>query len=142
MMENEEQRIYVVVAAKVTGMLGEVSQPMGRQMAQACHAVSLMRVKRALGMALPKVKGRVDITFAIEPITTIILQARDSNELAHVALLLGSEEIPFEEFQDTNEDYGWTSHNLAMEVYTALATYPVEPSAVMGVLDYLPLWGK
>jgi hypothetical protein len=77
MPTSEEPRIYVVVAAEVTGTSGPVAQPPGRQVAQACHAVSLMRVKRAMDMPLAKIKGKVDISPAIEPITTIVLQARD-----------------------------------------------------------------
>jgi hypothetical protein len=138
---NEESRIYVVVAAKVTGV-SEVIQPPGRQVAQACHAVSLMRVRRALDIPLPKVKGKVDTTFAIEPITTIVLQARDSSELLHIGNLLTKEDIPFEWFLDTNDDYGRDDDGDLVEVPTAISTYPVEPAAVTGILDYLPLWGK
>jgi hypothetical protein len=138
MPTSEEPRIYVVVAAEVTGASGPVAQPPGRQVAQACHAVSLMRVKRAMDMPLAKIKGKVDISPAIEPITTIVLQARDGKELLHLMFLMDKEEIPYEVFRDTNSEYGDERH----EVPTAFATYPLEPSAIMGILDYLPLWGS
>lgn len=145
-MSDEEKRIYVVVAAKVYGST-EVLQPPGRQVAQACHAVSLMRVMMALRMPLPRMsrgprKGQVDTSPATEPITTIVLQARDSNELSHIRFLLTAEDIPFEVFSDTNEEYGRGPAGELREVYTALATYPVEKVDVVGILDYLPLWAK
>jgi hypothetical protein len=41
------------------------------------------------------------------------------------------------EFRDTEQpDYG----SLDVEVRTAIATEPVSPDMVVGILDYLPLW--
>src|SRR5271170_3976095 len=86
-----ESRLYVVVAAKITTEYGQVIQPAGRQVAQCCHVVSKFRSETGLGP---------------EPITTIILQARDSKELAHVLELLKKKKFIAKVFMDSNPEYG------------------------------------
>ena len=70
------------------------------------------------------------------PITTVVLLARDSYELHHVHRLL--EKVPrarVQAFYDENtEAYG------PGRVMTAIATEPVVPRTMGGILDYLPLW--
>jgi hypothetical protein len=150
--EAREKRIYVVVADTVTTLhqkidgdvssvdVKVVSQPFGRQSAQACHAVSLMRMKRVIESTVARRHkgGPGNYDHLLEPITTIILSARDSQELAHIHALLMHEEIPFETFMDTNDE----AYGKGMSVQTVIATYPVEPVDVQGILDYLPLWGS
>ena len=166
----EEKRIYSVVAQTVQAPLEYVGvtnprllhtfvsplrteatqtivQPAGRLIAQHGHAVSRVResmVKKALFAAL-NVSGKEKRDTAVKlllnnnfaPITTIVLAARDSAELHHVAGLLGLANIQIQRFFDTNQpDYG----SPAYDVLTAIATEPVIPEEVFGILDYLPLW--
>jgi len=120
---KEEKRIYVVVAATVQtlpGGKGTVIQPYGRQIAQACHVVSKLRL------------GRGEEGFT--PVTTIILQARDSNELSHVFILAVRKHLKPVPFGDENKEvYG------DIKPVTAIAFYATKEQ-VMGVADYLPLW--
>lgn len=160
-MTSEEKRIYVVVADTVqhpTSYLSQtlrrhadtrdVVQPAGRQIAQACHAVRRMGhsmvIRAVLGLFThpPKTfKAAKEAIAAIShlsycPITTIILSCRDSFELEHCHKLLRDVAgIEAFKFNDTNSD----AYGLG-EVTTAFATMPVEPSKVVGALDYLPLW--
>lgn len=128
----EEQRIYVVVAGTIQVPVNPtnptpvrtVVQPIGRQAAQACHAVSQLRISMHNNTTQE----------GFEPITTIILQARDSAELAHVHFLLGKKTDP-KIFFDDNPDYGagyWP---------TALAVLATKKQTI-GTIDYLPLWGS
>jgi hypothetical protein len=163
-----DRRIYCVVANTVqcplqsqlvtnirTGAHSEVltrtpdtksiRQPAGRLVAQAAHAVSLARMFMMWAATMKALKTKdvseVD-TFhfchsMVQPITTIILAARDSFELSHVFDLLYNAKIPVHSFLDTDQpDYG----SLDYRVMTAIATEPLEPEEVLGILDYLPLW--
>lgn len=163
----EEQRIYVVVADTVQHPLTmyvypnedgyvkllrqedtrTILQPAGRCAAQVGHVVSKVRVamlKQYLHHELtrPGAYKRIKKTELFweteaEPITTIVLAARDSFELNHVYHLLREAKIPVFEFEDDNlEAYG------PGQVRTAIATVPVDPVAVDGILDYLPLWWR
>lgn len=124
----EEQRIYVVVAGAVKCLSRQVVQPPGRQIAQACHVVSKLRQAEYI-------KGKAWYELFM-PITTIILQARDSAELRHVQTLLLSKrklDAPTV-FFDTNEPvYG------PGEVMTAIAILATKKQTI-GILDYLPMW--
>lgn len=130
MRDRGEKRLYVVVAgtvqvpASTAPGRGErtVVQPWGRQAAQACHVVSKVRIKTYNG------------TESFEPITTIILQARDSAELRHIATLFHKKKIIYSTFLDSNPDYG---PGFAL---TALSTWPIYKDQIVGVCDYLPLW--
>ena len=140
------KRIYVVVAETVDTPLTEttVVQIPGRMAAQAVHAASRMRMYRLLiegSKLFKRNKGDyADVEAAMtdlagEAITTIILSARDSRELEHVRRLLAKAKIKYATFEDTNDAvYGPGA------VVTALATVPVLPNKVNGILDYLPLW--
>lgn len=133
---TEEKRIYVVIAGTIQvpvvpdshkPPLRTVVQPMGRQMAQACHAVSKLRFT-------DKPSEFVEPT-EFYPRTTIILQARDSAEMFHVYALLRRKRLDPVIFSDNNPKYGpgdWP---------TAIAVYGF-PKQVVGILDYLPLWGS
>jgi hypothetical protein len=123
---KEEKRIYVVLPATVQVPVRTVLQPYGRQIAQACHVVSKLRFEESENKVEPTV---------FQPITTIILQARDSNELMHNYCQLAKKLNPIL-FRDENRDvYG------DFKPYTALAVLAT-PTQVVGILDYLPLWGS
>jgi len=72
-----------------------------------------------------------------EPMTTIVLQARDSNELMHLQLLMMKRGFEYVSFYDKNPDaYG------EGQVETAVAAYMTkEEASDMSLLGYLPLWG-
>ena len=128
-----EKRIYAIVAASIEGKNGKVVQPLGRQVAQVAHVVSKLRFQEA---AKP-IREEEHITHRLfEPITTIVLQARDAAELEHVFNLLRKKKIFVTLFSDTNPEYGPGSY------VTAICTHPVFKSQVEGILDYLPLWGS
>lgn len=128
-MENNEKRIYVVVAETVQNPDGKrIVQVCGRNMAQCAHVVSGMQVKRIT--APPAL-----ITF--ESCTTIVLAARDSKEMEHIRRLLRTASISHEVFHDTNLEVYETKE----EIFTAICTQPIEAVQVEGILDYLPLWG-
>lgn len=131
----EEKRIYAVVAGTIQvpvaagthkPPLRSVMQPAGRQVAQACHAVSKLRhILVGLGTSYEP----------FEPMTTIVLQARDSAELGHVYILLSKKKLNPVMFSDTNPQYGpgeWPT------AFAVLAT----KKQIENILDYLPLWGN
>jgi len=124
MPSKEEKRIYVVIPATVQ-VPGNVIQPMGRQIAQACHVVSKLRmVGEVAGEELPF------------PITTIILAARDLRELDHNYNGLRAKKLkPTFFFDENKEAYGEFQPRTAMAVLAS-------PSQVVDILDYLPLWGS
>lgn len=122
-----------------------IQQPAGRLAAQAAHVVSKVRhnilkdeVHRAARLARQRkswdlwMMGQV---IRFQPVTTIVLAARDSFELYHLKGLLDGAGIKNEYFYDENpEVYG------EGKVLTAIATVPVFPDEVYGILDYLQLW--
>ena len=131
----EEKRIYAIVAATIrvplypnTDRLGErtVFQPAGRQIAQACHVVSKARHQMSIGRSVRE---------AFQPLTTIILQARDSAELDHVYHLLVCKGLSPVYFYDNNLEYGPRVHTTAVGVICL-------PEQTLGTIDYLPLWGS
>lgn len=123
----EEKRIYSVSPALIVPNEDKrVIQPYGRQSAQHAHAV---------GKVWYEIARRAIANVDYEPTTTILLQCRDSKELAHVLILLVRARIAHERFYDRNPEYG------PGEVFTSLATHPIEHRKVMGILDYLPLLG-
>jgi len=145
MNKYDKHRIYVVVASTVQNPVKVTEegfirltpeskttvQPLGRQVAQVAHVVSKVRVNMALDMTFSKNKKNLEQAW--EPITTIVLQCRDSLELAHVYDLLQEADIKVEYFMDDNPEYG------PGRIITAIATHPVLPEDVVGITDYLPL---
>jgi len=164
------KRIYCVVADTVqthldtTGLIGRdnmyppkqtirrteetrsVQQPAGRLIAQAAHAVSKVRHNmlkaeyvRAQQLAYQNKSNEVWMQFQklhFQPVTTIVLSARDSFELYHIKNLLKNSQIRYETFFDDNDE----AYGVNQKVFTALATEPVDPVDVQGILDYLHLW--
>lgn len=130
-----EKRIYVVLPATVQvpafpgapGKTRHVLQPHGRQIAQACHVVSKLR---------HSVQFDSTRKLDFQPVTTIILQARDSNEMMHNYVMLNKRTLFPVFFSDENRDaYG------DFRPITALAVWASQKQ-VAGILDYLPLWGS
>lgn len=133
-MDNDK-RIYVVVPETIQTPLFPYSdkpplktviQPAGRQIAQACHVTSKLRWTLHKGVGL-------DIFGS--PITTIILQARDSAEMGHVFTRLALRKLIPVMFYDDNPEYGPGNWPTAIAVYAT-------PKAVRDILGYLPLWGS
>lgn len=122
---KEEKRIYVVIPATVQPEKGRnVLQPYGRQIAQACHVVSKLRVLHPD----PELVG-------FYPITTIILQCRDTAELMHVSARLVKKFKQMAHFRDDNPEYGYNKPITGVAVMA-------EPTKIADILGYLPLWGS
>ncbi|VVB50949.1 Uncharacterised protein [uncultured archaeon] len=117
------KRIYVVIPAVVEVTDKQmVTQPVGRQIAQACHVVTKLRHKT--------LRSEKDFI----PVTTIILHARDQNEMFHVSQLLQKRKMSPIFFSDENAAvYG------AVRPITAMAVY-ASKKQVEDILGYLPLW--
>lgn len=140
----DEQRIYVAVAGTIQvpvnpgshkPPLRTVVQPVGRQIAQACHVVSKLRHKEMkISIDIESVPGPVLAVAEFQPITTIILQARDSAEMGHVYRLLDRKRLNPVIFSDNNPEYGPDSWPTAIAVFAT-------KKQIEGILDYLPLWG-
>jgi hypothetical protein len=126
----EEQRIYAVIAGtvQIPASRRSVIQPPGRQIAQACHAVSKLRFDSCSEL--------VPHPGYFTPVTTIILQARDSAELSHVQTLLLKKKLTLDVFFDTND----SAYGPDVSVATALAVFATKKQ-IENILDYLPLWG-
>lgn len=134
---NEQKLIYVVIPATIQVPLIDgsgkpplrtVIQPMGRQIAQACHVVSKLR---HMDDFVSDAQQRSEFI----PITTIILQARDSAEMAQAFMWLFRRRLNPEMFSDENPEYGpgkWP---------TAVAALATKKQA-WDILGYLPLWGS
>ena len=141
-----ERRIYAVCAETVdTPTRRGVVQIPGRMSAQFSHATSKMKMHRLVDLAQKDINAGLGRDLGLlldamektadEKITTINLSCRDSKELGHVIGLLHDARIKWHGFWDENpEVYGPGA------VMTAIATYPVNPAKVAGILDYLPLW--
>jgi hypothetical protein len=127
-MASDNERLYVVISEIIFGKDGRrVFQPAGRQIAQACHAVSGYR-HSFMGTNTPGFDS-------FEPKTTIILQARDSAELQHITDLLLRGKINIFLFHDSNSEYGEGNYATALTCYAS-------SHQISGILDYLPLWGS
>lgn len=149
---SNERRIYVIVAGTVQVPVAlihhnghvhadtrkgvrTVIQPVGRQVAQACHAVSKLRHKAVHADIVRVQDETLALTRAFEPVTTIVLQARDSAEMLHVYYMLSRKKLNPVIFSDTNPEYGD-----GFDAPTAVAVFG-SPKQVRYILDYLPLWG-
>jgi len=125
----------------------DIVQPIGRQAMQVGHVRGMVEHHLILSdiaklHGQPTLRGRHSYgkkinatTVPYHAITGIVKACRDSFELIHINNLLNAAGIRFFEFYDTQE-------GLYEDVVTALATVPVTPFAIAGILDYLPLWGR
>lgn len=133
-------RIYVVVAETLTydrkGKPASYKMETGRQMAQACHAVSALKLYYCERQSRDQ-KLRSNVIQLMErPITTIVLKARNSEEIKHVCFLAEKENILHFCFRDDNAAVYGTEESIP----SAVAIGPIYPSQAFGVTDYLPLW--
>lgn len=162
---KQEQRIYVAVAAlvevpvnaylhdnvwipKYDGKIKLVIQPIGRQVAQVAHAVSKLRFERGEeryacrstakycdNQGKGGFMGHTCDKIEFQPITTIVLQARDSAELGHVYLLAQRRKLNPVLFSDENQQvYGPFNPPTAVAMFASR-------NQIKNIMDYLPLWG-
>jgi hypothetical protein len=166
---HDDERIYVAIAETVQvpyslGLFTRVDrsqvrqtiiQVPGRMAAQACHAVSQLRLHMFYKMFVKSPIDQSQITYSLKgvntyswhdcafkinegfrPITTVLLSVRDSHELVHVSELAHKKgELFTVNWYDTNpEVYGDPG-----KVFTALAAFGTQEDAE-SVFDYLPLW--
>lgn len=136
------ERIVVILARTLqyrrNGKPATYTMEPGRQIAQAAHAVSGLKLRyceehgKCINMGIAGLVVKV----MENPITTIVLQARDTNELDHISLLAEDKGILQFSFADDNP----TVYGINGRITTALALGPVVPEALYGISDYLPLW--
>ena len=130
-VEGRTQEIYSFGRYENTR---DIVQPAGRQAMQIGHVRGMVEHHLIL-TDIAKLRGKKinSQTVPYHIITGIAKACRDSFELLHVKRLLEAANIRYFEFHDDQED-------LYEDVVTAIATEPVTPFAVAGILDYLPLW--
>lgn len=132
-----ENRIYAIVTSTVkTNLKGVIEMEKGRMAAQACHVVSRLKLFNVFTCP-PKERAEWLKAYTLESVTTIILQARDQNELEHVVKLAIAKGLNTVRFSDKNKDFYMSNE----EVLTAIAIGPTSKLAVNGICDYLPLFG-
>jgi hypothetical protein len=109
-------------------------QSAGRQAQQVGHVARMVQHHLML-LQIAALRGKKinAHTVPYHAITGITKACRDSFELLHVKALLEAANVRYFEFRDSQEDE-------YEDVVTALATEPVTPFAIVGILDYLPLW--
>lgn len=120
-----EPRIYAIVARTVKPVSRTVIQSDGRMAAQACHAEALFRHKSP---EFPKDQ-------AFRNIATIVLEARDEKELAHIEALCLNHDVAYASYSDENPEVYGTPNR----VWTAIAVYG-EPENLGWILGYIPLF--
>lgn len=140
--DSSRDRIVVAVARTLNytkaGSKATYKMEPGRQIAQAAHAVSALKLHYCESHAAnDKNKlARLVVQIMENPITTIVLQARDTNEIIHLANLCTERNLLSFVFSDDNEPvYGANDR-----IPTAIAIGPVNSSRLFGTTDYLPLW--
>lgn len=123
----------------------DIVQPAGRQAQQVGHVARMVEhwrimqdLQKEIRRGLKRHSASIGEFIPYAPITGITKKCRDSFELLHVKSLLEKANIRFFEFHDSQEDVN--GDEIYKDVVTALATEPVTPFALAGILDYLPLW--
>jgi hypothetical protein len=116
----------------------DIVQPAGRQAQQVGHVARKLERELVLEEIAHCKPGKLTLdtmrrVFPYHAITGITKACRDSFELLHVRRLLEAADIRYFMFEDSQEDE-------YENVVTAIATVPVTPFAIAGILDYLPLW--
>jgi peptidyl-tRNA hydrolase len=110
----------------------------GRIAAQVGHAVSKLKLAYAEKMVRTGATNyeKLVVDLMENPITSIVLEARDSKELIHIVDLLFEKNVHFVSFEDTNSQiYG--QGNM---VCTALSIGPCFDWMLTGITDHLYLW--
>ena len=137
-----EKRIYVIVPRTVKPGQDVIVQPNGRMAAQACHVVSQLRHESFVTLLHNLWKAPIKLIreflskpLRFEPRTTIILEARDTNELFHVWNLVHKAGYEKSMFYDTNpQAYGTEGI-----VPTSMAYFATKDEAYP-LSGYLPLF--
>jgi len=138
----EGTRIVVAVAKTLSysknGVPATYKMEPGRQIAQACHAVSALKLRYCEEQYSPGAHDlrKMVIQVMENPITTIVLQARDTKEIIHIAEMCEEKGLLHFCFSDDNEAvYGTTDR-----IPSAVAIGPIHANRLVGITDYLPLW--
>jgi peptidyl-tRNA hydrolase len=133
---SDYSKMIVVVSETVNEYESTIKLDCGRAAAQACHAVSKLKlsyVEQLVDKGYDPIRA---IQLVKEPITTIVLKARDTNELHHIMDMTSSRNLHMVDFYDDNVLLYKGTH----KVLTAIAIGPVESWWMDGLTDYLPLW--
>jgi peptidyl-tRNA hydrolase len=134
-------RIVVAVAKTLIYGAGDKTtykmEP-GRQIAQACHAVSGLKLRycEEKSEGLKQKLYNLVVQLIEEPITTIVLQARDTREILHLAALAEDKGLLHFCFADDN----YSIYKTTERIPSAVAIGPVEGNQLYSITDYLPLW--
>lgn len=114
--------------------------PCGMAAAQAAHAVSKLKMLyiNNLGRELFEQDGWANHIDGMiqQGITTIVVKARDSEELEHIRHLAREQNLLNVAFYDTNDE----KYSYNAKVLTAVAIGPISKAFLRGITDYLPLW--
>jgi hypothetical protein len=116
------RKLCIVVAREVQTEHSTVRQPMGRLAAQSAHVARAAHDKFDL---------------AGENITTIVLEARNSDELYHIMEVLTANDQDYVLYADSNP----VEYQTNKDVVTALAVEPFDDVLHPNALWYLPLLG-
>lgn len=141
-ISNPSTVTVTVVAEKVQAFLGPeakvIKMESGRMAAQVGHAVSKLKLLylEQLVRLNPQYTNMYMSNLAETPITSIILKARDQNELYHIGQLCEDKCIPYTYFSDKNKQFYGTFEDIC----TAISIGPISKDKLRGITDYLPLW--
>ena len=137
---SQKAKTITIVAKTATwgeldGTVRHRQQEDGRLGAQVGHAVSKLKLSYLMHHKLED-QPEVANWLMNNGVTSIVLEARDSEELRHIARLLVKNNVHFAWFHDTNKPVYGTN----LEVLTAVSIGPVFDWMVDGITDYLYLW--
>ena len=137
---SQKAKTITIVAKTATwvetdGTVRHRQQEDGRLGAQVGHSVSKLKLSYLMHHKLED-QPEVANWLMNNGVTSIVLEARDSEELRHIARLLVKNNVHFAWFHDTNKPVYGTN----LEVLTAVSIGPVFDWMVDGITDYLYLW--
>ena len=139
LLKDPELKVVIVVA-ETPNCRPTSKMNCGMAAAQAAHAMNkLMASYLGWLMYIDARSARVhDYVRRLrdEPITTVILKARDTKEPHHIFNLAESCHLLCVEYSDTNPTFFGTPY----EVVTAVAIGPYLKYRFDGITDYLPAW--
>lgn len=141
-MDPSNCRTFTVIANEVSwkkdGKRKTYKMEVGRNAAQVGHAVSKLKMSYILRSTVNCPETAFGFVGQLQDwsITSIVLKARDSEELEHIYKLCDKENIHAVRFEDTNS----AIYGLNTEVLTAVSIGPIESHKLIGITDYLPLW--
>lgn len=139
---NDELLTYTVVCETATwkergsNKTGSYKMEAGRKAAQVGHAVSKLKLTYLMQHMTEMPIEQIAAQMCCFPITSIVLQARDSEELEHIFRLALMKELPAVSFTDDNDAiYGKFNNPM-----TAVSIGPIFKHETKDIIDYLPLW--